>query len=735
MPAIDGLRTGGGRVTELFDDVGECVEATLRRVGKRIVLALPLALGKPVPFVNELYRRAVRDPAIDLQVYTALSLRKPRAASDLERRFLEPFVARVFGNFPELDYVEAMRTGTLPPNVRVVEFFLETGAWLGSPYAQQHYLSANYTHVARDVLARGVNVVAQLVAKRTVDGRSEISLSSNPDVTLDLMPALAERRRAGREVLLVGEVNRHLPFMGGHAQLPSESFDLLVEHPRYDFDLFGPPNQSIGTADHLIGLHASALVRDGGTLQLGIGALGDAIVYSMQLRHQQNATWQRVLGDLGTARRFAGEIESIGGSGIFERGLYACTEMFVDGFLDLYRSGILKRRVYAHELVQRLLNEGRMSETLNAQVLDELIAVGLPLLIDSGEFARLQTVGVFARDCVHDGHRIRTPGGDWVRADLSDTKTRAAIAAQCIGRHLKNGVLLHGGFFLGPRGFYGALREMPEAERAQFDMRGVGFINQVDGDDYALRVAQRGAARFINTTMMVTALGAAVSDGLDDGRVVSGVGGQYNFVAMAHALPDARSILAVRSTRGSGAQTRSNIVWSYGHVTIPRHLRDVVITEYGIADLRGKTDAEVVAALLAVCDSRFQDEVIARAKAANKLPADYRLPDEHRHNTPSALARALETHRRAGLFSEFPFGTDFTNDEIVLARALKALRARTFTPLGKLRTIANALTRWRVSSAVRPYLQRMDLTQPRGGAQWLLQKLVAAEVERELGSP
>ncbi len=98
-----------------------------------------------------------------------------------------------------------------------------------------------------------------------------------------------------------------------------------------------------------------------------------------------------------------------------------------------------------------------------------------------------------------------------------------------------------------------------------------------------------------------------MSDGLADGRVVSGVGGQYNFVSMAHALPDARSILCVRTTRTSGGKTTSNIVWNYAHTTIPRHLRDIVITEYGIADLRGRTDHEVIAALLNVADSRFQE--------------------------------------------------------------------------------------------------------------------------------
>lgn len=49
--------------------------------------------------------------------------------------------------------------------------------------------------------------------------------------------------------------------------------------------------------------------------------------------------------------------------------------------------------------------------------------------------------------------------------------------------------------------------------------------------------------------MMTTLLGDAISDGLDDGNIVSGVGGQYNFVAQAHQLPTARSVLMLRSWR------------------------------------------------------------------------------------------------------------------------------------------------------------------------------------------
>ena len=178
--------------------------------------------------------------------------------------------------------------------------------------------------------------------------------------------------------------------------------------------------------------------------------------------------------------------------------------------------------------------------------------------------------------------------------------------------------------------------------------------------------------------MMLTTLGAAVSDGLADGRVVSGVGGQYNFVAMAHALPGARSVLCVRSTRRKDGKLQSNIVTSYGHTTIPRHLRDIAITEYGIADLRGRTDGECVAAMLNIADSRFQDELLAAAKRANKIDAGYRVPDAiPAQHAASASRKPSPRSARAGLFSEYPFGTDLTREEIDLAHALRWLKEHT----------------------------------------------------------
>src|SRR5690349_5641544 len=181
------VRASVARMPQMFDDVGEIVEEALRRVGKRVVLALPLGIGKPNLIANEFFRRARGDATLDLTIFTALSLRKPTGQTALEKAFIEPLAARVFGNYPDLDYLQAVRTATVPANVRVIEFFFEPGSLLNSAHAQSHYLSANYTHVARELLARGVNVIAHVVAKRMVGGAQEISLGSNPDVTVDLM--------------------------------------------------------------------------------------------------------------------------------------------------------------------------------------------------------------------------------------------------------------------------------------------------------------------------------------------------------------------------------------------------------------------------------------------------------------------------------------------------------------------------------------------------------------------
>ena len=225
---------------------------------------------------------------------------------------------------------------------------------------------------------------------------------------------------------------------------------------------------------------------------------------------------------------------------------------------------------------------------------------------------------------------------------------------------------------------------------------------------------------------IVTLLGAACSDALESGQVVSGVGGQYNFVAMAHALPDARLLMMLRATHDNKDGLKSSIVWSYGHVTIPRHLRDIVITEYGVADLRGQADSEVIKRLIAVADSRFQDELVRQAKANGKLEAGYELPERYRHNLPQALEDKLLPWTQAGLLPDFPFGTDLTDDEQHIVRALKRLKHATQHP-GELLTLA-IKSLWEGKEAPLPYLERLGLAETHSFKDAFVRRLFAGNL-------
>jgi hypothetical protein len=601
-------------------------EDIIRDVGTNLVVGLPLGLGKANHIVNALYARAAADRSIKLTLFSALTLEKPRPANLLERRFIAPVIERLFGGYPDLAYAGPLHAGQLPPNIQVIEFFFLAGRWLHVPYAQQHYISANYTHAASYLLARGLNVVTQLVAKRVIDGETRYNLSCNTDTTLDILRARGEGRASFR---LIGQVNSELPFMPGPGDLPADAFSAVLDSPDTDFPLFAPPSEPIGDTKYAIGLHAAGLVRDGGTLQIGIGQVGDALAQGLVVRHRDNAQYRSVMNRLAP---YAEPLET----GPFKQGLYGVSEMLFEAFLGLIDAGILKRAV--------------------------------------------------------------------------------------------DGVILHGAFFLGPKSFYRTLREMTPAEIARIRMMPVSYTNELYGDEDAKRRA-RVDARFVNNTMMATLMGAGISDGLEDGQVISGVGGQYNFVAQAFALEGARSILALEAARQAGSKAQSNIRWSYGHETIPRHLRDVFVTEYGVADVRGKSDADVIAAMLAVTDSRFQPELARIARDAGKLPKNFEIPAAHRENFPERIASALKPAREAGLLPSFPFGSDFTDVEQRLIPALQLLQAVQRTPLQLPGLLWQGVLR-RPDATDEECLARLGLDRPATLAERAYRVLVSAALVR-----
>jgi acyl-CoA hydrolase len=694
-----------------LNDAEACVDRIIETVGRKIVFGIPLALGKPNHLANALYLRAKANPAIDLTIITALSLEKPAASSPLEARLLDPIVKRIWDGFVEFEYMKDLRKNQLPPNVRIKEFFTKAGGYLNSPYAQQNYISTNYTHAIRDLIDNGLNVIGNMIAPHPSGNKDLVSMSCNPDLTVEGFAKLIEARKKGRRTMIVGQMNANLPYMYGDAVMESSVYDVILDAPEYNFPLFSVPKGAVAPADHMIGLNVSTLIRDNGTLQIGIGSLGDAIASAMIMRHRNNAAYVTTLDALDILGRYRGLIQKIGGTGRFEKGVYGATEMLVDVFVQLYKAGILKRKVYDNAGIQALLNDRTITEVIPPDILDILVDQKIiSERLTKADFRLLLKYGIIDGPFEYMDGRIILNGISFA-ADLRDEKTREMLDSR-LGQKLKEGVVCHGAFFIGPRDFYQALNDMPEEERKLFSMTGVEYVNQLYGDE-RLKSLQRRNGRFVNAGMMVTLLGAVVSDGLESGNIVSGVGGQYNFVSMAHALADGRLIMMIRSTKKSCGKVSSNIVFNYGHTTIPRHLRDIVVTEYGIADLRGKCDQEVIAELLNVADSRFQEDLLAQAKKAGKIAADYEIPAAFRNNTPERLTELLAPFRSEGFFKDFPFGTDYTPEEITLARALRGLKEKVSTR--KYRTVAGIVRHFfaKPPAAVQPLLSRMKLAAPR----------------------
>lgn len=699
------------------DSLEACVDHILDTIVGDIVLGIPLGVGKPNPLVNVLYHRIKANPARRLRIITALSLEKPVGHSELEKHFLEPLVARVFGDYPDLEYVKDSRAGKLPPNVEVREFFMKTGDYLGNSAAQLGYISTNYTFVARDMAVQGMNVIAQAVAAQDGPEGQRLSLSSNPDITHEVLKMV---RGSGQPLMAIGVINREMPFMPNGAEVTPDFFDVLVTDPAATHAIFAPPNARVTAADYAIGLHASSLVADGGTLQIGIGSLGDAIGQALIVRDRHGVEYQRILESLCPHGLQGREL------GRFDAGLYGCSEMFVNAFLKLIEAGIIRREVFADAVLQQLLNDGQIpDETVTPQTLRALLDAGrVRSPLAAQDLAFLQRFGVLRPEVRLDGDQLEC-GETRCSNNLLDDDCFACVSRTMLGSRLAGGIFMTGGFFLGPRDFYQRLRTMPPQELAKIDMTRVDFINQLYGDD-ELKRAQRRKARFINTTMVVTLLGAAASDALESGQVVSGVGGQYNFVAMSHALPDARLLMMLRATHDNKDGLKSSIVWNYGHVTIPRHLRDVVITEYGMAELRGQSDGEVVKRLIAIADSRFQDELVQQAKAHGKLEAGYEVPACYRQNLPEVLEAKLHPWAQSGLLPDFPFGTDLTDDEQRMVRAMKRMKHASSRPAELLVMAVKSL--WEGKEAPAAYLERLGLADARSIKDLLMRRLFAGNL-------
>jgi acyl-CoA hydrolase/GNAT superfamily N-acetyltransferase len=170
-------------------------------------------------------------------------------------------------------------------------------------------------------------------------------------------------------------------------------------------------------------------------------------------------------------------------------------------------------------------------------------------------------------------------------------------------------------FVMGSRALYDWAHENPALE-----MRGSDYTN----DPFV--IAQNDQMVSVNSALALDLTGQVAADTLL-GKFFSGIGGQVDFVRGAARSRGGKSIIALRSTAKGGTVSRivpaldagAGIVTSRGDVRY-------VVTEYGIADLWGKSIRERALALIEVAHPSFRAELLAKAKERRYVFADQPVP-------------------------------------------------------------------------------------------------------------
>ena len=158
-------------------------------------------------------------------------------------------------------------------------------------------------------------------------------------------------------------------------------------------------------------------------------------------------------------------------------------------------------------------------------------------------------------------------------------------------------------FVMGSQRLYDFLHDNPMIE-----MRPVDYTN----DTAVIRRFRRMTA--INSAISIDLTGQVSADSIGT-RFYSGVGGQMDFMRGAALAPEGRAIIALPSTAAAGSVSRIAPILAPGAgvVTTRAHVRTVV-TEYGVAELFGRSVRERAGSLIAIAHPDFRDELEREAR-------------------------------------------------------------------------------------------------------------------------
>jgi acyl-CoA hydrolase len=188
---------------------------------------------------------------------------------------------------------------------------------------------------------------------------------------------------------------------------------------------------------------------------------------------------------------------------------------------------------------------------------------------------------------------------------IMDLVECGAITGAC--KEINRGKIVSA-FLMGTRRLYDFVNDNPMIE-----LRPVDYTN----DTAVIRRFRRMVA--INSAIQVDVTGQVSADSIGK-RFYSGVGGQMDFIRGAALATEGRAIIALPATAAGGTISRIVPVLDEGAgvVTTRAHVRTIV-TEYGVAELHGRSIAERARALIAIAHPDFRDELEAKAHRAHQL--------------------------------------------------------------------------------------------------------------------
>jgi len=240
-----------------------------------------------------------------------------------------------------------------------------------------------------------------------------------------------------------------------------------------------------------------------------------------------------------------------------------------------------------------------------------------------GEIER--RIGEFVADLVPDGATLQMGIGAIPSAvalflgDKKDLGIHTEMMTNCVVDLVEAGVVtgmakernrgkVVCSFMMGTEKLYRFVDDNPMVE-----MRACDFTN----DTHVIRSFRRMTA--INSAIAIDLTGQVCADSIG-WHLYSGVGGQMDFIRGAALAPEGRAIIALPSTAADGRVSRITpfLAEGSGVVTTRAHVRTVV-TEWGVAELHGKSIRERAQALIAISHPDFRDELTVQARKTHYL--------------------------------------------------------------------------------------------------------------------